>query len=33
VLRRAQKLGPIVRTLEKRLAPKGLGISLLRVIN
>ena len=28
-----QKLGPIARALEKRLAPKGLNISLLRVIN
>jgi hypothetical protein len=28
-----QKLGPIVRALEKTLAPKGLSPSLLRVIN
>ena len=28
-----QKLGPIMRALEERLAPKGLGISLLRVIS
>ena len=27
------KLGPIVRALEKTLAPKGLSTSLLRVIN
>jgi hypothetical protein len=28
-----QKLGPIVRGIEKTLAPKGLSASLLRVIN
>jgi hypothetical protein len=28
-----QKLGPIMRALEKRLAPQGLNISLLRVIS
>ncbi len=28
-----RKLGPIVRRLEKTLAPKGLSASLLRVIN
>jgi hypothetical protein len=27
------KLGPIMRAIESRLAPKGLNISLLRVIN
>jgi len=27
------KLGPIMRALERKLAPRGLSISLLRVIN
>ncbi len=28
-----ERLGPIMRTLEKRLAPRGLSISILRVVN
>ena len=28
-----QKLGPIMRAIERTLAPKGLSVSLLRVVN